>query len=195
MKKSEPKPTVERTVGRESDKFMLRFPDGMRDRIADQAKLNNRSMNAEIVARLEQSFDGPVKQSEVEELLQKLSERDDTAQKVAERDRLLSLTAIFMRLVIDCLPDGNDELTKEMLDLVRRYSNNAVHGNFEGAIVDAVSLVDLGIRYGIIEKNTEEQSFPRLPEYQGRRRSPITFEEPVETGPHLPSKTRRKLKT
>lgn len=34
----------------------MRFPDGMRDLIADEAKKNNRSMNAEIVARLQASF-------------------------------------------------------------------------------------------------------------------------------------------
>lgn len=45
------------STGRDSDKFMLRFPDGMRDRIAEAAKAANRSMNAEIVARLEQSFE------------------------------------------------------------------------------------------------------------------------------------------
>ena len=44
------------STGRSSDKFMLRFPDGMRDRIAEAAKANNRSMNAEIVSRLEDSF-------------------------------------------------------------------------------------------------------------------------------------------
>jgi len=48
--------TDTKTTGRDSDKFMLRFPDGMRDRIADAAKANNRTMNAEIVARLEVSF-------------------------------------------------------------------------------------------------------------------------------------------
>lgn len=32
---------------------MLRFPDGMRDRIAELAKENGRSMNAEIITRLE----------------------------------------------------------------------------------------------------------------------------------------------
>lgn len=35
---------------------MLRLPDGMRDRIAEAANANNRSMNSEIVARLEASF-------------------------------------------------------------------------------------------------------------------------------------------
>lgn len=42
-------------VTRDSDKFMLRFPDGMRDKIAELAKANNRSMNAEIIARLQNS--------------------------------------------------------------------------------------------------------------------------------------------
>ena len=41
------------------DKFIVRLPDGMRDRIAEAAKANNRSMNSEIVARLLASFDGP----------------------------------------------------------------------------------------------------------------------------------------
>lgn len=49
----------ESTVSRESDKFMLRLPDGMRPRIAAVAKANGRSMNAEIVARLESSFSAP----------------------------------------------------------------------------------------------------------------------------------------
>lgn len=45
------------STGRESDKFMLRLPDGIRDRIAEAAKANNRTMNAELVARILQSFD------------------------------------------------------------------------------------------------------------------------------------------
>jgi hypothetical protein len=42
---------------RELDKFILRFPDGMRDLIAEAAKANNRSMNAEVVSRLQSSFE------------------------------------------------------------------------------------------------------------------------------------------
>lgn len=47
---------AERSTGRESDKFMLRFPEGMRDRIKAEAERNGRSMNAEIIARLDQSM-------------------------------------------------------------------------------------------------------------------------------------------
>lgn len=35
---------------------MLRLPEGMRDRIAAAARQNDRSMNAEIVSRLEESL-------------------------------------------------------------------------------------------------------------------------------------------
>lgn len=48
----------EKSTPRQSeDKYVVRFPDGMRDRLKDAAAENKRSMNAEIVARLQQSFD------------------------------------------------------------------------------------------------------------------------------------------
>lgn len=37
---------------------MLRFPDGMRDRIREAAAENGRSMNAEIISRLDATFAG-----------------------------------------------------------------------------------------------------------------------------------------
>lgn len=46
----------EKVTSRESDKFMLRLPDGMRDSLKAEAETNKRSMNAEIVARLEESL-------------------------------------------------------------------------------------------------------------------------------------------
>lgn len=41
---------------RTAEQFVLRLPEGMRGRIAEVAKASGRSMNAEIVARLEASF-------------------------------------------------------------------------------------------------------------------------------------------
>ncbi|RWI85957.1 MAG: Arc family DNA-binding protein [Mesorhizobium sp.] len=38
------------------DQFMLRLPDGMRQRLKEAAESNQRSMNAEIIARLEISL-------------------------------------------------------------------------------------------------------------------------------------------
>jgi hypothetical protein len=39
-----------------SDKFIVRLPDGMRDKIAEAARSNSRTMNAEVVARLQTTF-------------------------------------------------------------------------------------------------------------------------------------------
>ena len=44
---------------RSAEQFVVRLPDGMRDRISDAAKAAGRSMNAEIVARLQASFEAP----------------------------------------------------------------------------------------------------------------------------------------
>lgn len=43
-------------TGRSSDQFMLRLPEDLRDRIRSIAERNGRSMNAEIVLRLERSI-------------------------------------------------------------------------------------------------------------------------------------------
>ncbi|SMC70553.1 Arc-like DNA binding domain-containing protein [Fulvimarina manganoxydans] len=42
----------------EYDQFQVRLPPGMRDQIKAASEANNRSMNAEVVARLEESLSG-----------------------------------------------------------------------------------------------------------------------------------------
>lgn len=61
-----------------ADKFMLRMPDGMRDRIAESAKANNRSMNSEIIARLDASFETDRLNSDIRNRLEELAERQET---------------------------------------------------------------------------------------------------------------------
>lgn len=41
---------------REQDKFVVRLPDGLRPEIAAVARLNHRSMNGEIINRLQRSL-------------------------------------------------------------------------------------------------------------------------------------------
>ena len=42
-----------------ADKVLVRMPDGMRDRLKEDAKASNRTMNAEIVARLQSTYETP----------------------------------------------------------------------------------------------------------------------------------------
>lgn len=39
------------------DKFVVRFPDGLRDKVASMAKSNNRSMNSEIIEILQKKVE------------------------------------------------------------------------------------------------------------------------------------------
>ncbi|MGC9445990.1 Arc family DNA-binding protein [Cereibacter johrii] len=50
---------AQKSDSRELDKVIVRLPDGMRDRIKTAAEANNRSMNAEIVATLEEKYPAP----------------------------------------------------------------------------------------------------------------------------------------
>lgn len=61
---------------RTADQFVVRFPDGMRPLIETRAKKNNRSMNAEIVGRLEDSFEErpPLSDTDVERIAVRLAQ-------------------------------------------------------------------------------------------------------------------------
>jgi len=55
----------------ELDRFIVRLPDGMRARIQEEADKNGRSMNAEIVVRLEESFRSPRREQNLMDSLQR----------------------------------------------------------------------------------------------------------------------------
>jgi hypothetical protein len=78
-----------RPAGRGSDQFVIRFPEGMRDRIAKLAAANGRSMNAELIDRLEKSMvdSDNLKNLEIEvaELWTKIAELDDRTVELSHR--------------------------------------------------------------------------------------------------------------
>lgn len=64
----------------EADQFVVRFTDGLRDRIKESAKMSARSMNSEIILRLEASFEAPRQLSPaIAELLNKYIEQEVAA--------------------------------------------------------------------------------------------------------------------
>jgi hypothetical protein len=52
------------------DKFIVRLPDGMRDRIKAAAERNGRSMNSEIVSTLEEKYPEPFARLTAERMLE-----------------------------------------------------------------------------------------------------------------------------
>ena len=85
------------------DKFVLRLPDGMRDKIGVAARANKRTMNAEIVQRLEASF------SSTDEPLQVVNENTAEADMILELKNFRAEFAEFLETI--GLPDFSDEGT------------------------------------------------------------------------------------
>lgn len=93
-------------TGRESDKFMLRLPDGMRDRIKAAAEHNGRSMNAEINATLEKAYPEPIDPATIKfisafeflEQIRKARTREAAIHGMNELNSTLSLNRSSMRV-------------------------------------------------------------------------------------------------
>lgn len=66
----------------ELDRFIVRLPDGMRERLRAAAEQAGRSMNAEVVFRLEQSFMAPARE---ENLAGALRRMETVAHELAAR--------------------------------------------------------------------------------------------------------------
>lgn len=97
-----------------ADKFIVRLPDGMRQRIAEVAKRSRRSMNSEIVCRLEHSLNtvaDPIAAEQIKNMVSSL--RTDIQQgeinldaeveeeNVALRKTELLLIELFRKLSAD----------------------------------------------------------------------------------------------
>lgn len=67
------------STGRDAYQYPLRLPDSIRDRLKIEADANRRSLNAEIVARLEASFNSSSLPSDVVKAI-----NDHIAARVAE---------------------------------------------------------------------------------------------------------------
>lgn len=86
------------------DQFVLRFPDGLRDRVKNAAQRNRRSMNAEIIAALEYGL-------EAEGLVIKLRERQNHLE--VENTSLREM----VKLLHDVLQNGTPDQRQFMEDL------------------------------------------------------------------------------
>lgn len=68
---------------RTADKFVLRLPEGLRARISQVAEKNHRSMNGEMIARIDGSLDLEAKYEEMRKLNQYLLGRLEMLETVS----------------------------------------------------------------------------------------------------------------
>jgi plasmid stability protein len=95
---------------RNADKFVVRLPEGMRQRIAEVAKNYHRSMNSEIVSRLESSLrtEACIQHEFDENTAEPVSENKTislelTTQEFALIEKVRQLSAQKQQAIIDLL--------------------------------------------------------------------------------------------
>lgn len=91
----------------------VRVSPEFREKIVNTAKANNRSMNQEIVARLEKSFENNIPSTLVSEYMQAVEEKNDMIKKQLEISNLLVLK------LAEKLPD-DDPSKSRMLELINQ---------------------------------------------------------------------------
>lgn len=100
------------------DQYMLRLPDGMRERIKAAAEASNRSMNAEIVAALEEKYPAPV----APPLWDALGKALDFLEGLTKQER-----DAFMKALPDKIQEANPETPPEFQEMLL-----AVFGKLRG---------------------------------------------------------------
>ena len=84
---------AQESESRNLDKVIVRLPDGMRDRIKAAAEVANRSMNAEIVATLEEKYPAPIREqvgrlAAIATEMERVSTLWELADSIEEKERL-----------------------------------------------------------------------------------------------------------
>ncbi|MDN7760116.1 Arc family DNA-binding protein [Burkholderia multivorans] len=193
---------------RSADQFVVRLPDGMREQIAEEARKNNRSMNAEIVARLEFSLD-PNNDPEriaaldqVAEYTKRVLEATDgeiaaMRRLVDAQEAMLSVTGGYLKAMAERVPRSENEVSNELVALMASLGSALAEYEIEDAIGAVRRMSELGTTMGILEKDPETGKYKRtalgeqLYEAPRKPKRSAAQEQPTEP-PKRRLKTRRR---
>jgi hypothetical protein len=120
---------------RTADQFVVRFPDGMRDRITIEAKANNRSMNAEIIARLEGSIS---------------SKPHQTLQAIEAQSRLIQSLGGYVATLAEMVVSG-ESASSELLTLLIGLGKSLRGGDLNQGCNIAEAMVEFGVAQGDLD--------------------------------------------
>lgn len=136
---------------RTADQFVVRFPDGMRDRLKEAAATNGRSMNAEIIARLSESLAPSMPAALLEAENKHLKQRIEDVSLLAEMEgTLASMMAVTTKVGIESLPSEWHEhesiislsrLAQSILARERRNPGDYKSKEGEREVLDAAKLM------------------------------------------------------
>ncbi|MDR5797253.1 Arc family DNA-binding protein [Caballeronia sp. LZ008] len=149
-------------------RITLRLPKELHAQLQTSADETSKSMNAEIVARLEESFRDQRPSKELSEGIEALVAAVERKEAVIDaQKRLLSMCAVYLRLVNERIPHTGNAVADRLTELTREFSDSMMHGDFKAAHEPIVEMVGLGTQLGILDENGKVK-----PEYEHLRISP-----------------------
>lgn len=110
---------------RKQDQFIVRLPDGMRDKIKESAAANNRSMNAEIVNALDMYLalgDLGVDASEPNAVEQIHSVSEKVKAEMADMLRQLEEKTVENQRQLDAMIAKSEEISQQLKETVERLN-------------------------------------------------------------------------
>lgn len=133
-----------------ADKFIVRFPEGMRERIANSAKASGRSMNAEVVARLEGSFQPTEDHSQLKTVLQAtVAVLDQKNEVIASHQRLIQLMGFYIGELAGRVQDSSPE-TQALMRFIQNFGRSMAEGKMRDAADHVRDIVEMGEEMGLI---------------------------------------------
>lgn len=141
---------------------MVRFPDGMRERLRASAEANGRSMNAEIVERLERA---DALASEVDELRLRLAAAEGRAHGVDEMERMVQRFAHHFDEIIAKRFGVDAQILKGVQDDIRKNAEKETPASAKKSLSD---MTERELLAGFTPARAEE--FSETPEGQEYRR-------------------------
>lgn len=122
---------AKRTPVREYDKFMLRLPPGMRERIKDKAERADMSMNEAIVWCLDQFFPAPVTlEQRLQDLTKWVSILKGSEEPLKDIETLIAeIEDTVVKIASEKLPT-NESFSQMVRDRLERLSADSVEDEY-----------------------------------------------------------------
>jgi len=138
------------------------MPDELRHKLEASAAESGRSLNAEVVLRLETSFTAPSNEVLVElrdrvQLLGQLvesKERETRAHKLIadSQQRLIAMLGMYLRLAAERIPPPEDPVSDELVGMLKSIGSSIAHGDIAGAIPHIERMIKLGVDMGVFDE-------------------------------------------
>jgi hypothetical protein len=151
-------------MARSDPQVNIRMPLELKERLEEARTKTNRSLNGEIVERLDVSFSAPAEIKNISTTLDRLVEMTETKNAViAAQKELLSMCAVFLRLAVDRVAESENPTSNRLMALTKQFANSMIHGDLEGAKVPIVEMIEIGTTMGVLDaKGQVKREFEHL---------------------------------